>query len=127
MLCEAAQATMKSPGPLRAFGERIKGRRGRNIAIVAVARKLTTLVWQLLTKEQDYIYERPALTYRKLRKLELTAGAPKRLNPRGSKGPGTPDNPKQWKQERTSSLHHEATYKNHADNWKQKPQVSKLT
>lgn len=43
VLCEAAHATMRSPGPLRAFGQRIQKRRGRQIATVAVARKLTTL------------------------------------------------------------------------------------
>ena len=41
VLCEAAHATMRSPGPLRAFGQRVRARRGSNIATVAVARKLT--------------------------------------------------------------------------------------
>ena len=50
----------------------------------------------MLTKEQDYLYERPALTFRKLRKLELAAGAHRRSNPRGRNGKGTPDNPAQW-------------------------------
>jgi transposase len=66
VLCEAAYATMRSPGPLRAFGQRVFKRRGRQIATVAVARKLTTLAWHMLTKQQDYIYERPALTFRKM-------------------------------------------------------------
>jgi hypothetical protein len=33
------------------------------------------LAWQLLTREQDYIYERPVLTFRELRH-ELIARAP---------------------------------------------------
>jgi transposase len=49
---------MRSPGPLRAFGQRIRARRGSKIATVAVARKLACLAWQLLTKQQD-LYERP--------------------------------------------------------------------
>jgi len=59
VLCEAAHATMRSPGPLRAFGERVRKRRNNKIATVAVARKLACLTWQLPTTEQDYIYERP--------------------------------------------------------------------
>jgi transposase len=78
---------MRAPGPLRAFGQRVRSRRGSKIATVAVARKLACLTWQLLTKQQDYIYERPALTFRKLRMLEIAAGAPKRSNPGGRNGP----------------------------------------
>src|SRR4051794_5117408 len=47
------------------------------MAIVAVARKLATLFWCLLTREQDYAYGRPALTAMKRGRLELTAGAPR--------------------------------------------------
>jgi transposase len=75
MLCEAAWVVVRYPSPLRAFGERIKARRGAGIATVAVARKLVVLFWQLLTKEQDYAFGRPSLTRKKLRRLELAAGA----------------------------------------------------
>jgi transposase len=75
MLCEAAWVVVRYPSPLRAFGERIKARRGAGIATVAVARKLVVLFWHLLTKEQDYAFGRPSLTRKKLRQLELTAGA----------------------------------------------------
>lgn len=74
MLCEAAWVVVRYPSPLRAFGERIKARRGAGIATVAVARKLVVLFWHLLTKEQDYAFGRPSLTRKKLRQLELTAG-----------------------------------------------------
>ena len=62
-------------GPLRAFYERVRARRGSQIAIVAVARKLAVLFWHLLTREQDYAFGRPSLTRKKLRGLELRAGA----------------------------------------------------
>ena len=117
VLCEAANATMRSPGPLRAFGQRIQKRRGRQIAVVAVARKLTTLAWHMLTKQQDFIYERPALTFRKLRKLEMTAGSPARSNPGGRHGPGTVDNPAQWARERVEALAIEADYRDRAADW----------
>jgi transposase len=75
-LVEAAWTASKSPGPLRAFAGRIGARRGRNIAAVAVARKLAVLAWHMLSKEQDYAFARPSLVEVKVRKLELLAGAP---------------------------------------------------
>jgi transposase len=78
MLCEAAWIVVRYPSPLRAFGERIKARRGAGIATVAVARKLVVLFWHLLTKQQDYAFGRPTLTRKKLRRLELLAGAERR-------------------------------------------------
>ena len=71
MLCEAAWVLVRSPGPLRAFHERVRARRGEQIALVATARKLGVLFWHLLTKEEDYAFGRPSLTRRKLRALEL--------------------------------------------------------
>lgn len=71
MLCEAAWVAVRTPGPLRAFYERVRARRGAQIALVATARKLSVLFWHLLTGEQDYAFGRPSLTRRKLRALEL--------------------------------------------------------
>jgi transposase len=75
MLTEAAIVAVSTPGPMRAFYERVRARRGAQIAIVAVARKLAVLFWHLLTREQDYAFQRPSLTRKKLRGLELRAGA----------------------------------------------------
>ena len=83
MLVEAAWAAAKTPGPLRAFFERIKARRGMQIAVVATARKLAVLCWHLVTKGEDYAFARPSLTAQKLRRLELRAGLPSK---RGQKG-----------------------------------------
>ncbi len=127
VLCEAAHATMRSPGPLRAFGQRVRKRRNNKIATVAVARKLACLTWQLLTTQQDYIYERPALTFRKLRQLELAAGAPKRHNPRGSRGPATPDTPAQWATEREGALEIEERYRTFTDDWQPQRPPSEVT
>jgi transposase len=74
-LVEAAWSVVKQPGPLRAFYERIRARRGHGKAIVATARKLAILFWCMLTRGEDYAHQRPALTKKKLRALELTAGA----------------------------------------------------
>jgi hypothetical protein len=66
---------LRYPSPLRALGERIRVRRGAGIATVAVARKLVVLFWHPLTKQQDYPFGRPSQTRKKLRQLELAAGA----------------------------------------------------
>jgi hypothetical protein len=44
---------------------------------VATARKLTILFWCMLTRGEDYAHQQPSLTKKKLRRLEITAGAPK--------------------------------------------------
>jgi transposase len=75
-LVEAAWSVVHQPGPLRAFYERIRARRGHGIAVVAVARKLAVLFWCLLTRGEDYAHQQPSLTAKKLRLLEIRAGAP---------------------------------------------------
>jgi transposase len=77
VLGEAAWSVVRQPGPVRAFYERIRARRGHQVAIVASARKLACLFWCLLTREEDYAYAQPSLTRKKLRRLELAAGAPR--------------------------------------------------
>lgn len=85
MLVEAAWAAAKAPGPLRAFFIRIRARRGHQVAAVAVARKLATLCWHMLTKGEDYRWARPSLVAHKDRAMELAAGLPqKKGNKRGS-------------------------------------------
>jgi transposase len=48
------------------------------VAVVAVARKLASLAWRLLTSGQDYAYANPSRVRLKLRRIELLAGAPRR-------------------------------------------------
>ena len=83
MLVEAAFTAAKIPGPLRAFFERVRARRGTQIAIVATARKLVCLCWTMIERGEDYAFARQSLTEKKLRALELRAGMPSR---RGQKG-----------------------------------------
>jgi transposase len=77
-LVEATWSVVNQPGPLRAFYLRIRSRRGHGKAIVATARKLAVLCWCMLTRGQDYAHQQPSLTAKKLRRLELAAGAPVR-------------------------------------------------
>jgi transposase len=93
ILVEAAWSASRAPGPLRAFYQRIKARRGFQKAVVATARKMTVLAWHLATKDQDYAFARHGLIAHKRRKLELAAGAPTR---RGNyRRPGASYNSKQ--------------------------------
>jgi transposase len=75
-LVEAAWSVVVQPGPLHAFYDRTRARRGHGKAIVATARKLAVVFWCVLTRGEDYAHQRPSLTKRKLRLLEITAGAP---------------------------------------------------
>ncbi|MFL5841316.1 MAG: IS110 family transposase [Thermoleophilaceae bacterium] len=76
-LVEASWSTVRQPGPIAGFYARVKARRGHSIAIVAAARKLACLFWCLLTRGEDYAFAQPSLTKKKMRRLELQAGAPR--------------------------------------------------
>jgi len=92
VLVEAAWQAMRTPGPLRAFGERIRARKGTQVAAVAVARKIATIAWQMLTRSEDYAFQSPSLVRKKVRNAELKSGAP-RLSTRhtGTRQRVTPD------------------------------------
>jgi len=74
-LVEAAWSVVRQPGPHHAFYERLRARRGHGIAVVASARKLVCLFWFLLARGEDYAHQQPSLTAKKLRLLEVRAGA----------------------------------------------------
>jgi transposase len=86
MLGEAAWSVAQTPGPLRAFFERVRARKGPQVAATATARKLACLFWCLLTRDEDYAFARPSMTRAKIRTLELAAGAPPRKGVRGIAG-----------------------------------------
>jgi transposase len=77
-LVEAARSVVRRPGPLHAFYERIRARRGHGKAVLAAARKPAVLFWCLLSRGEDYAHQQPSLTAKKLPLLELRAGAPTR-------------------------------------------------
>jgi hypothetical protein len=120
MLCEAAWVVMRSPSPLRAFAERVRARRGANVAIVALARKLCVLFWHLLTKGEDYAFERPSLTRQKLRRLELLAGA-ERHRPGRRAGATGPTDAAMKVAERELAEQSERAYRRLVADWQQRP------
>jgi transposase len=77
LLVEAGWQATRTPGPLRAFHERVGAWRGTKIATVATARKLVVIAWHLLSRGEDYAFARPALYREKLRRIELLLGAPR--------------------------------------------------
>ncbi|WP_282611295.1 IS110 family transposase [Pelagibius sp. Alg239-R121] len=119
MLVEAAWVISRAPGPLRAFFIRIRDKRGKQVAAVATARKLSVIIWHLLTKDEDYTWSRPALMDWKLRKLELAAGYP---SCRGGRSKGSAaDYSKQLVRdsEREAIGHAEEVYRRFVAKWKQ--------
>jgi transposase len=118
MLVEAAWVAVKTPGPLRAFFERVRARRGMQIAVVATARKLAVLCWHMITRGQDYAFARPSLTAKKLRALELKAGMPPR---RGQKGPAAAYSLRQIRsREKQLAEHAERAYAQLVADWQAK-------
>jgi len=114
MLGEAAWKVMLTPGPLRAFFERVRARRGPQIAATATARKLVVLFWHLLTREQDYAFARPAMTRNKIRRLELLAGAPSQ---KGRKGIAGNKSKQLFESERELSRQAEIAYRRLVSDW----------
>lgn len=120
LLVEAAWAAAKAPGPLRAFFLRIRNRRGQQVAAVATARKLTVLIWHVLTREQDYLWARPSLVAAKRRQLELKAGAPSEKG-KGRRGSAYAYNLKELRdREREGAEQAERAYERMIRRWKPK-------
>ena len=114
-LVEASWSTVRQPGPIAGFYVRIKARRGHSIAIVAAARKLACLFWCLLTREQDYAFAQPSLTKKKMRRLELQAGAPRFQGGRGVWS----TNDAMRKAERELALQAQRAYERTVKDWQQ--------
>jgi transposase len=66
---EAAYSIARGGTPLSAVYLRIRRRKGHQIAITALARKLIVIVWHLLTTGHPYRYAAPLRTREKLRGL----------------------------------------------------------
>jgi transposase len=117
MLTEAAFVAVSTAGPMRAFYERVRARRGSQIAIVAVARKLAVLFWHLLTRQQDYAFQRPSLTRKKLRAIELRAGAERHPGRRDLATKNTYSQRAHRERERELSEQAEAAYRRIVADW----------
>lgn len=87
MLIEAAQHLDKHPGPLGNFFRRLLRKKNRNVAVVAVARKLAVIGWHMLVTGEPYRYAIPRSTEAKLARLRVKATGVRRRggSPKGTK------------------------------------------
>jgi hypothetical protein len=100
---------------MRAFFERVRARRGPQIAATATARKLAVLFWHLLTREEDYAFARPAMTRNKIRRLELLAGASPQ---KGRQGIAGNKSKALYESERELARQAEAAYRRLVSDWR---------
>jgi hypothetical protein len=87
MMVQAAQHLDRHPGPLGVFFRRLARKKNRNVAVVACARKLVVIAYELLVHNQPYRYAQPAPTAEKLRRLRLVNGGRRRKTgcPKGTR------------------------------------------
>jgi len=78
MLVQAAQHLDRHPGPLGVFFRRLATKKGRNVAVVATARKLVVVAYHMLKNNQPYRYAQPAPTQAKLSRLRVRSGGERR-------------------------------------------------
>jgi len=78
MAIQCAQQLSRAPGPLHDFYLRLKKRKGHNVAVVAVARKLVTIAWHILTKRNPYRYSLPRAAETKFARLRVLATGSKK-------------------------------------------------
>ncbi len=69
LVVEAAQSLARSPSPLATTYWRVRRKRGHNVAVTALARKLVVVAWHLLQKGEPYRYAPAPRTRQKLREL----------------------------------------------------------
>jgi transposase len=82
LLIQAAQVAAKHPGPLGAQFARLARRKNRNLAIVAIARKLAVLAWHLLTSRTPYRYALPSSLQTKLQRLRVSQQGRRKSGPK---------------------------------------------
>ena len=87
LLVEAAHCAVRPAGPLRGFFLRIKARKGTNVAVVAAARKLTVIIWHMLTSGEPYRWAPERTTREKLGLMHYHATGIRR---KGGVPKGTP-------------------------------------
>ncbi|QDU89055.1 hypothetical protein Pla175_24410 [Pirellulimonas nuda] len=74
LLTQSCQHVARRPGPLGAFFPRLAKRKNRQVAIVAVARKLITIAFLMLKNNEPYRYAKPMWVAQKFAALDRAAG-----------------------------------------------------
>ena len=73
LLTQSCQHVARHPGPLGAFFRRLAKRKNRQVAIIAVARKLVTIAYLMLKNNEPYRYAKPKLMAEKFTALDRAA------------------------------------------------------
>jgi hypothetical protein len=73
-----AQDPLRRPNPRLTNNQPTRPHTQKTGQPLAAARKLACLFWCLLARDENYAHAQPSLTVKKLRKLELIAGAKRR-------------------------------------------------
>ena len=91
MMVEAAQTASRHPGPLGHFFNKLKRKKGRNPAIVALAHKLVVIAWHMLKNNEPYRYAMPSTLNAKFSRLRIQVTGEKRKGgyAKGSKRPAS--------------------------------------
>jgi transposase len=87
LLTQAAQHASRHAGPIGAFFRRLAKRKNRQVAIIAVARKLVTIAYSMLKNNEPYRYAKPELMRAKFAHLQapVTQSDDKAKAPRRAK------------------------------------------
>jgi len=104
MLVQSSHQLTRLCTPMRPFYERIRAKKGRQTAVVAVARKLATLAWHLLTHKQPYRYANARCIDKKFSRLQIQVTGERRKS-----GP-KPGEATQSRKENTVHLSGRATF-----------------
>lgn len=78
LLIQAAQHLDRNPGPLGVFFRRLAQKKNRNVAVVATARKMAVIAWNMLRNREPYRYALPRPTDEKLARLRVRATGKRR-------------------------------------------------
>ena len=78
MLVEAAWSVIQQPGPLHAFYQRMRARRGNKMRSSRSRASSRRCSGRCSARGEDYAHQQPSLTAKKLRRPEIPAGAPTR-------------------------------------------------
>jgi len=79
-LIQAAPHVAAHPGPLGVFFRRLLKKKNRNVAVVATARKLVVIAWQMRTHNEPYRYAQPQPTKTKRARLRVRVSGQKRAS-----------------------------------------------
>ena len=93
LLVQAAQRLDCNPGPLGAFFRRLARKKNRNVAVVAAARKLVTIAFLMLTRNEPYRYALPVATNAKLSRIRFQTTRTRRSFPKANRTAARPTVP----------------------------------